>query len=66
MNRAEVLLTLGRPSEERSYHNLQETVVSWRYMDFGGRIMLFNAHFDSSGFLKYTSRTPEPTAEPRR
>ncbi len=60
MSRGEVLLTLGVISEERAYPNLQETVLSWRYRDFGSRLMFFNAHFDSSGILKYASRSIDP------
>jgi hypothetical protein len=62
MTREQVLLALGRPSEEKAYAGLQEAVVSWRYMEFGRRVMFFNAHFDPSGHLKYTSRTPDPAA----
>jgi hypothetical protein len=56
----QVLQMLGRPSEEQTYPNLAEHVVSWRYLEFGNRVMFFNAHFDSAGRLKYTSRTPDP------
>ena len=59
LTREQVLQMLGRPSEEQSYKNLDENVVSWRYMEFGNRMMFFNAHFDRSGRLKYTSRTPD-------
>ena len=61
MTRNEVLQLLGRPSEEQSYPRLGEDVVSWRYMEFGSRIMFFNAHFGPSGRLTHTSRTPDPT-----
>jgi hypothetical protein len=62
MSRAEVLQTLGRHSEESAYKGLNESVVSWRYREFGNRLLFFNAHFDAStGQLKYTSRTPDPT-----
>ncbi len=56
----EVLNMLGRPSEHQAFANLEEAVVSWRYLEFGNRVMFFNAHFDRSGRLKYTSRTPDP------
>ena len=60
LSRAEVLRTLGRHSEEKGYRNLDETVLSWRYREFGSRLMFFNAHFDGSGRLKYASRTEDP------
>ena len=59
LTRDEVLQMLGRPSEEQSFPNLGEEVVSWRYLEFGNRVMFFNAHF-VDGRLKYTSRTPDP------
>jgi hypothetical protein len=62
MTLEQVLLALGRPSEEKAFQNLQENVVSWRYMEFGNRVMFFNAHFGPSGLLKYVSRTPDPQA----
>jgi len=60
LTRDEVLQMLGPPTEEQSFANLGEDVVSWRYVEFGNRLMFFNAHFDRSGRLKYTSRTPDP------
>ena len=62
LSRDQVLLALGLPSEERSYQNLQENVVSWRYRAAGSVIMFFNAHFDPTGYLKYTSRSLDPLA----
>jgi len=62
MTRDQVLEALGRPTEEKRFVLLKEDVISWRYVEFGSRIMLFNAHFDPSGHLKYTSRTPDPAA----
>ena len=62
MTRDQVLEALGRPTEEKSYSVLKEDAVSWRYVEFGNRVMFFNAHFDPSGRLKYTSRTPDPAA----
>jgi hypothetical protein len=61
LSRAQVLDMLGRPSQENSYPNIEERVLSWRYLEFGNRMMFFNAHFDSSGRLKRTSRTPDPS-----
>jgi hypothetical protein len=60
MTRTEVLHTLGRESEQSGYKNLDETVMSWRYREFGGRLMFFNVHFDGSGRMKATSRTLDP------
>ncbi len=56
----EVRELLGRPTEEKNYSRLEERVVSWRYREFGNRIMFFNAHFDPSGRVKYASRSPDP------
>jgi hypothetical protein len=57
---------LGRPTEEKAYANLGERVVSWRYLEFGGRRMFFNAHLDSSDHVKYVTRSPDPAATKRR
>ncbi|MFM9970739.1 MAG: hypothetical protein ACKVQK_20295 [Burkholderiales bacterium] len=66
MSQAEVNRSLGRHFVTTNYANLNEQVWSWRYVDFGNRLMFFNAHFDvSSGLLKYTSRTPEFVNERR-
>ena len=65
MTRDQVLMELGRPTEQKSYALLNEDVASWRYMEFGNRVMFFNAHFDPSGRLKYASRSPDPAANNR-
>ena len=61
LTREQVLQMLGRISEEKSYANLGEDVLSWRYLEFGDRRMFFNAHFDRSGRLRYTTRSPDPS-----
>lgn len=61
LTRSEVRELLGRPAEEAHYSRLEEDVMSWRYGEFGNRRMFFNAHFDGSGRLKHTSRTPDPS-----
>jgi hypothetical protein len=37
-------------------------VASWRLVEFGNRRMLFNAHFNPAGAVKYYSRTMDPKA----
>ena len=56
----EVKRELSHPAEYAAYHALSEEVFSWRYMDVGSRRMFFNAHFDASGRVKYSSRSEEP------
>ena len=56
----EVKRALGRHGEYSAFPALSEEVFSWRYLEFGNRRMFFNAHFDGTGRLKYTSRTEEP------
>jgi hypothetical protein len=60
MGRTELVQRLGPPAEEAGYRRLNETVASWRLVEPGNRRMLFNAHFDASGQVKYYSRTPDP------
>ena len=64
MARDDVVNLLGRFSEETHYRGLGEDVLSWRYLEFGQRVMYFNAHFDGSGRLKYASRTIDRKADP--
>ncbi len=59
LTREQVLALLGPDSEEKTFPNLGEEVLSWRYLEFGNLRMQFNAHFDSSGRLKYTTRSPD-------
>ena len=66
MTRTEVMQTLGRHAEESAYPNLNESVLSWRYIEFGNRLMFFNAHFDGMDGrekFKYSSRTPDPVQQ---
>ena len=58
MSMDEVKGALGRPAELNAFPRLAEQVLSWRFME-PGRGMFFNAHFDASGRLKYTSRSEE-------
>jgi hypothetical protein len=60
MTRAEVEQILGRPSQIEDHPMLNEEVVSWNYIGFISNLMQFNAHFDRSGHLVNTSRTPDP------
>lgn len=61
MTKQEVDRILGRHFFTSEFPNLGEEVWSWRYTEFGNRMMYFNAHFDAgSGLLKYASRTPDP------
>jgi len=59
MTMDEVKYVLGRPGEYARYPNLSEEVLTWRYLEYSVR-MLFNAHFDGTGHLKYSSRLEEP------
>jgi hypothetical protein len=60
LSQEQVRRELGRPGEVRGYSRLNETVWSWRYIDFGDRHMFFNAHFDAgTGTVNYTSRSEE-------
>lgn len=59
MSEAEVRQLLGRPSEEQAYKAMNEYVLSWRYREFGNRLMWFNAHFDGQWKYKASSRTPD-------
>ena len=59
MTKAEVQETLGRHGETMAFPNLAEEVMSWRFWGEVSQPMFFNAHFDPSGRLKYTTRTEE-------
>jgi hypothetical protein len=59
MSKADVQQQLGRHGESMSFPGLGEEVLSWRYYDIPGRPFFFNAHFDTGGRLKYTSRTED-------
>ena len=60
--RADLLQRLGPPAEEGAYKGLSETVLSWRMIQPGNQHMLFNAHLDPSGRVKYYSRTIDPAS----
>ena len=62
IERTQLLQTLGPPAEEFDYKNLNETCISWRLVDTGNQRLLFNAHLDPSGRVKYYSRTPDPSS----
>lgn len=64
MTMDEVKREIGPYAEMMHFRNLAETTWSWRYMEPGSRRVFFNAHFDSAGRLKYTSRTDEYVPEP--
>jgi hypothetical protein len=64
MTKAEVMEQLGRHGETSGFPNLGEEVLSWRFWGGQAQPMFFNAHFDNtSGRLKYTTRTEEPRPE---
>jgi hypothetical protein len=62
LTRQELVALLGPPAEQAGFRRLNETVASWRLVEFGNRRMLFNAHFNPTGVVKYYSRTMDPKA----
>ena len=62
IDRAQLFQRIGPPAEEGAYPNLEETVASWRLIEAGGQRMLFTAHFDPSGRVKYYSRELDPAS----
>ena len=62
IDRSQLLQRLGPPADESAYRGLNETVLSWRLVEPGNQRWLFNAHLDSSGRVKYYSRTPDPVS----
>ncbi len=60
IDRQQLLATLGPPADEQVYRNLNQNVLSWRFLEPGGQHWLFNAHLDPSGRVMAYSRTPDP------